>query len=110
MIDLLRTSPRIADALAAGRPVVALETTLVTHGFAHPQGLEIAFELEDTVRDSGAEPATIGVLGGRLTVGLSPDELQELAETERPLKLNPSNLAADLAKAVDTHLATHLPR
>ena len=94
MTEILRTAPRIAEALVAGRPVVALETTLVTHGFAHPEGLEIAFELESLVRDGGAEPATIGVLGGQIRVGLTAAELRELAESDQPTKLNPSNLAA----------------
>ncbi len=90
----------VRAALRAGRPVVALETTLVTHGLPAPDGLRTAFELEQAVRAEGALPATVGVLEGRLRVGLSADELRRLAEApQAPDKLNLSNLAAQLARA-----------
>jgi pseudouridine-5'-phosphate glycosidase len=84
-------------AVKARRPVVALETTLVTHGLPRPEGLRVAAELEDVVRRGGALPATIGVLDGRLRVGLSADELQRLADTPGVAKLNLANLASQLA-------------
>ena len=62
-------SAPVADALAARRPVVALETTLVTHGFPHPEGLRIAAELETAVAAEGAQPATIAIVDGRIRVG-----------------------------------------
>jgi pseudouridine-5'-phosphate glycosidase len=83
--------------LRAGRAVVALETTLVTHGLPAPEGLAAARELEQIVRSAGAVPATIGALDGRLVVGLSPAELERLAAEPGVHKLNPSNLAATLA-------------
>jgi pseudouridine-5'-phosphate glycosidase len=89
-------SAPVADALAARRPVVALETTLVTHGFPHPEGLRIAAQLEATVAAEGAEPATIAIVDGRIRVGLSQAELEWLATCGRASKLNLSNLAAHL--------------
>jgi pseudouridine-5'-phosphate glycosidase len=94
---VLHLSPEVAAALAAGRPVVALETTLVTHGLPHPEGLAVAAALEAEVRAAGALPATIGVLDGELRVGMSAGELERLATTPGVAKLNPSNLAARLA-------------
>jgi len=97
MTDLLAVAADVARAAAMGRPVVALETTLVTHGLPAPDGLAVAAELEDTVRREGAVPATIGVLEGRARVGLTPLELQRLAAAPDVAKLNLGNLAAQLA-------------
>lgn len=71
-------APPVAEAIVARRPVVALETTLVTHGFPHPEGLEIAAELEAAVAAGGAQPATIGIIDGRIRVGLERAELERL--------------------------------
>jgi pseudouridine-5'-phosphate glycosidase len=95
--DLWIVAPPVAEALAAGRPVVALETTLVTHGLPHPEGVAAAAELEAEVRAAGAVPATIGVLDGRARVGLSAGDLERLATAREVAKLNLSNLAAQLA-------------
>ena len=92
----LVVAPEVAGAVAGGRAVVALETTLVTHGFPRPEGLELAAELEAEVRRQGAVPATIGVLEGALRVGLSSGELERLAAGD-VAKLGPSNLAARIA-------------
>jgi pseudouridine-5'-phosphate glycosidase len=86
----------VARAVKARRPVVALETTLVTHGLPRPEGLAVAAELEDVVRRGGAVPATIGVMDGRLRVGLTRKELERLAGGAGVAKLNLSNLAAHL--------------
>jgi pseudouridine-5'-phosphate glycosidase len=77
--DLL-LSPAVADALARGRPVVALESTIVAHGMAWPANLDTARRVEAAVREEGAEPATIAVLGGRLAVGLDDAALSALAQ------------------------------
>lgn len=90
----LRISPKVSAALSADRPVVALETTLVTHGFPQPEGLQMALDLEEIVRAEGAVPATIGVLDRSLTVGLTSAELQRLAASPDVAKLNLGNLAA----------------
>lgn len=97
MNRLWRVSREVARAVKAGRPVVALETTLVTHGLPRPGGLSVAAELEDVVRRGGAVPATIGVLDGRLRVGLTRTELERLAGAPGVAKLNLSNLASHLA-------------
>lgn len=89
-------APAVAEALTARRPVVALETTLVTHGFPHPEGLEIAAELEAAVSAAGAQPATVGIVDGEIRVGVSHAELERLATSECVTKLNLSNLAAHL--------------
>ena len=86
----------VAEALAARRPVVALETTVVTHGLPHPDGVRVALEQEAEVTRAGALPATIGVLEGAVRVGLTRDELERLAATPDVAKLNLSNFAAVL--------------
>lgn len=95
-MEALRIGTEVASAIDRGRAVVALETTLVTHGLPRPEGLETARALESAVRARGALPATIGVLGGRLHVGLRDDELARLASIDSVTKLNLSNLAAAL--------------
>ena len=90
-------APDVRASLEAGRAVVALESTLVTHGLPPPDGLRVAAELEDEVRAAGALPATVGVLEGALRVGLTPEELARLAATPKVTKLNPGNLAAHVA-------------
>lgn len=97
MSHWLDCSPGVSDALAGGRPVVALETTLVTHGLPSPDGVDTALALEREVRAHGATPATIGILDGRLRVGLTAGEIARLAATGDAVKTNPSNLAAVLA-------------
>ncbi len=87
----------VARALAARRPVVALETTVVTHGLPQPDGVRAALELEAEVVAAGAVPATIGVLGGAVRVGLTRAELEALAAAPDVAKLNLSNFAAVLA-------------
>jgi len=87
----------IAEAIARGRPVVALETTLVTHGLPHPDGVGTALTLENEIRQGGATAATIGILRGAVRVGLTHAELNELATTPEVVKVNLSNLAATVA-------------
>ncbi|MBK7367005.1 MAG: pseudouridine-5'-phosphate glycosidase [Candidatus Eisenbacteria bacterium] len=84
-------------ALAGNRAIVALETTVVTHGLPHPQGVEAALLLEDDVRQGGAVPATIGVWGSKIHVGITRAELEALAAAKDVTKLNLSNFAATLA-------------
>jgi pseudouridine-5'-phosphate glycosidase len=97
VIDTFDVSSFVAAALKGHRPVVALETTLVTHGLPHPEGAEAARKLENEVVAAGAVPATIGVLDGRVRVGLTLDELHRLAQEPETAKLNLSNFAAQLA-------------
>ncbi|RAK83405.1 IdgA domain protein [Aspergillus costaricaensis CBS 115574] len=78
---LFKVSEEVRDAVATGKPVVALESTIYTHGFPYPESVALAELLESVVRSNGAMPATIGILGGEARVGLSPEELVELAST-----------------------------
>ena len=75
----LQLSPEVADALAAGGPVVALESTIISHGMPYPRNVEMAVEVEQIIRDGGATPATIAVLDGVPRIGLTRDELETLA-------------------------------
>jgi pseudouridine-5'-phosphate glycosidase len=90
----LAVSPEVAEAVAADRPVVALETTVVTHGLPAPQGVQAAAAMQEAVRDAGAVPALIGVLGGQVRVGLTAGELERLAATPGVVKVNLGNLAS----------------
>ena len=95
----LTFSPAIAAAIDAGRPVVALESTIITHGMPWPQNLDMARQVEAAVRDGGAEPATIAVMGGRIHIGLDDDDLQQLAQTpsDQVMKLSRADLAVCIA-------------
>ena len=75
----LRISDEVRAALSDGRPVVALESTIVTHGMPHPHNLETALSVEQTVRDRGAVPATIAIIEGKLVVGVAGGDLERLA-------------------------------
>jgi pseudouridine-5'-phosphate glycosidase len=90
--SLVEIAEEIAGALADGRPVVALETTLVAHGFPPGEGVAVGLESERRVRDAGAVPATVGVLDGRLRIGLSEEELGRFGPEAR--KVGPRDLAA----------------
>ena len=84
----------VARAVAANAPVVALETTVVTHGLPHPDGVTTALALEQIIREAGATPATIGIIGGGIRIGLTRAELEQLATTPGVAKINLSNFAA----------------
>jgi pseudouridine-5'-phosphate glycosidase len=92
MAELIQVSDEAAAAIAAGRPVVALETTLVAHGFPAPDGVQVGLESERRVRDAGAVPATVGVLDGAIRVGLTAEELTRFTPDAR--KLGPRDIAA----------------
>ena len=76
MNKYLDINPEVAEALAAGKPVVALESTIISHGMPYPQNVETALNVEAIIREHGAVPATIAVIGGRLKAGLSKDEIE----------------------------------
>jgi pseudouridine-5'-phosphate glycosidase len=84
----------VERALASKAPVVALETTVVTHGLPQPDGVTTALSLEQLVREAGATPATIGIIGGAIRIGLTRAELEHLATSPNVAKVNLSNLAA----------------
>jgi pseudouridine-5'-phosphate glycosidase len=92
----LAVSPEVRETLDAGRAVVALETTLVAHGFPAGRGVEVGLESERRVREAGAAPATVGVLDGQVRVGLGADELERFTADAR--KVGPRDLAACAAQ------------
>lgn len=97
MTNHLRIAPPVAAALARRAPVVALETTVVTHGLPQPDGVAMAVEMEAIVAAGGAVPATIGILDGVIHVGMTRGQLERLAATPGVAKVNTGNLAATLA-------------
>lgn len=98
---LLAISDEVATALASGKPVVALESTIISHGLPRPRNLDVAKRLEAIVREAGAVPATIAVLDGRIRVGLNEEDLVLLAESEAMAKISRRDLAAVLARGGD---------
>lgn len=80
MNKYLDVSPEVAQALAGGKPVVALESTIISHGMPYPQNVETALKVESIIRENGAVPATIAILGGRLKAGLTHDEIEYLGK------------------------------
>jgi pseudouridylate synthase len=91
----------VTRARRDGRPVVALESTIVSHGLPRPDNLRVAREIEQTVRDHGAVPATIGMIGGSLVVGLSDDQIEHLAGTDGVAKLSVRDLPVAAATGAD---------
>ena len=83
MNKYLDLSPEVAEALRTGKPVVALESTIISHGMPYPQNVETALKVENTIRENGAVPATIAVIGGRLKAGLTPEEIEYLGRKGR---------------------------
>lgn len=97
----LDLSPPVRDALARGAPVVALESTIVTHGMPYPENVSTARAVEAAVRAGGAVPATIVVLGGRIRVGLSDGEIEALGRAEGVMKLSRADIAFAVAAGRD---------
>ena len=91
-------APEVAEALEAGRPVVALESTIISHGLPRPRNLEAAHEAEAAVRSAGAVPATIALLGGEVRVGLDDDGLRTIAERDDVVKCGVRDLAVVVAR------------
>ena len=108
-------SPEVSAALDAGKPVVALETTIVSHGMPWPKNLDTALEVETVVREAGALPAAIAVMDGKIRVGLTRRELEHLAKAKDVLKLSSADIAYGLASGrtgattvAATMIAAHL--
>lgn len=95
--DLLTLTDEVATARAARRPIVALESTIITHGMPFPKNLETAQAVEAAVRAAGATPATISVGGGTIRIGQTPESLSALAQSHDALKLSRADIAAALA-------------
>ena len=78
--DYLSISPEVQEALEKGMPIVALESTIISHGMPYPQNVETALKVEQTIRENGAIPATIAVIGGKLKAGCSKEEIEYLGK------------------------------
>src|SRR6187402_1922350 len=106
-------SSEVADALAAGRPVVALESTIISHGLPRPRNHEAAIEFEEILREQGVTPATIAVLDGVPQIGLDADGVRRIAEDElakASVRDLPIIAAAGLSAATTVAATSHLPR
>ena len=93
----LSVTPEIAEAVAAGQPVVALESTILSHGMPYPQNVEFAHKVEEIVRSEGAIPATTAIIGGKLKVGLTAEELEIMCKAEGVGKVSRRDVAVYLA-------------
>ena len=102
MNPYLDISPEVKAALDEGKPVVALESTIISHGMPYPKNVETALRVEQTIRDNGAVPATIAVIGGRLKAGLSRGEIEHLGKAGRAVaKASRRDLPALVARGAD---------
>src|SRR5207253_3059614 len=96
--NLLSVASHVEAALAAKKPVVALESTVIAHGLPRPQNLETARRLEEIVREEGATPATVAVIGGKLCAGLGEDQIEFLANSDDIKRLSTRDLAIAVAR------------
>ncbi len=94
---LLDVREDVRATVAAGKPVVALESTIIAHGFPYPENLRLARAVEEAVREAGAMPATIGLVDGRIVVGLDRQQIERFARDREAVKVSRRNLAATLA-------------
>ena len=102
MNKYLDIAPEVQKALEEGKPVVALESTIISHGMPYPKNVETALLVEQTIRDNGAVPATIAIIGGRLKAGLSHEEIEYLGKTGRGVvKASRRDLPAIVARGID---------
>lgn len=95
---MLRVNPKIKEALKEGKPVVALESTIISHGMPYPKNVETALLVEQTIRDNGAIPATIGIIDGEAVVGMTPEEIEEFGKRKGILKASRRDLPVIYAK------------
>ncbi|WP_444643474.1 pseudouridine-5'-phosphate glycosidase [Caproiciproducens sp. R1] len=99
--DYLEINPGVQKALDAGKPVVALESTIISHGMPYPQNVETARNVEKIVREHGAEPATIAIIGGKIKIGLTDDELEHLGTAKNVIKTSRRDIPFIIAKKAD---------
>ncbi|XYJ09704.1 pseudouridine-5'-phosphate glycosidase [Telluria sp. B2] len=98
MQSFLLFSPEVAAAKSAGRPVVALESTIISHGMPYPQNVQTAREVEQIIRDAGAVPATIAIIDGKICVGLNDEQLERLGTAQDAIKVSRRDLAYVLSQ------------
>ncbi len=98
MQSFLQFSPEVQAARAAGKPIVALESTIISHGMPYPQNVQTAREVEQVIRDAGAVPATIAIIDGRICIGLASDQLELLGQSKDAIKVSRRDLAYVLSQ------------
>lgn len=98
MQSFLQFSPEVQGARAAGKPIVALESTIISHGMPYPQNVQTAREVEQVIRDAGAVPATIAIIDGRICIGLDDGQLELLGQSKDAIKVSRRDLAFVLAQ------------
>lgn len=102
MNTYLSISPEVQEALKAGKPVVALESTIISHGMPYPQNVETALKVEQTIRENGAVPATIAIIGGQLKAGCTPEEIEYLGKKgQAVIKASRRDLPVLIARKAD---------
>ena len=94
----MKINPEVAKALKENRPVVALESTIISHGMPYPKNVETALKVEETIRSHGAVPATIGIIDGEPIVGMTPEEIEEFGKRKGVLKVSRRDLPVVYAK------------
>ena len=94
----MKINPEVAKALKENRPVVALESTIISHGMPYPKNVETALKVEETIRSHGAVPATIGIINGEPIVGMTPEEIEEFGKRKGVLKVSRRDLPVVYAK------------
>jgi len=99
--EYLDINPEVAAALERGEPVVALESTIIAHGMPYPKNVETALRVHQVIRDNGAIPATIGIIGGRIKVGLTDEEIEYLGMAYEVIKVSRRDLPFVLARGGD---------
>ena len=111
----LDINPEVAQALEEGAPVVALESTIISHGMPYPKNVETALAVEDVIRKNGAVPATIGIIGGRIKIGLTREEIEYMATAQDVLKVSRRDFPLVVSQKLDgattvagTMIASHM--
>ena len=100
--QFLKVSEEVSQAIKEGKPVVALESTIISHGMPYPKNVETALNVEKIVRENGAVPATVCILGGKIVVGASKDEIEYLGKTgTKVIKASRRDLPVLLSKKLD---------
>lgn len=94
----MKVAKQVQEALALGQPVVALESTIISHGMPYPKNVETALKVEETVRKNGAIPATIGIINGEIVVGMSPEEIEDFGKKKGIAKVSKRDLPIVVAK------------
>ena len=113
--DYLDINPEVEGALDEGRPVVALESTIIAHGMPYPKNVETALAVEEVIKKNGAVPATIGILGGRIKIGLTKEEIEYMAHADNVLEVSRRDLPYVISQKLDgattvagTMIAAHM--